>query len=323
MSRTCSWILSLGVLVTIGCVEDSDKAGGTATVDGGGEPAVAQVISIDGSSTVEPISSRMAEAFSDLMPNAKVNVMAPSGTGGGFKKFVVGTTDINDASRPIKDSEVEKCKENGIEFLELKVAIDGISVVVNIENDWCDAMTVAQLKKLWEPDSKITKWSDLDSSWPDHEIKLYGPDADSGTFDYFTEVIVGESKACRSNYEPSSNDNILVTGVSGDKYALGYFGFAYYARSKKDLKAVAISATDDPADAVKPTAESIEAGKYVPLSRPLFIYANKARLSDKTMAAFLKFYLGDGQQWVEDAGYVRLSESLLSESQGLLTEAVK
>ncbi|MCL4109066.1 UNVERIFIED_CONTAM: hypothetical protein GTU68_032189 [Idotea baltica] len=265
----------------------------------------------------------MAEAFSDLMPEAKVNVMAPSGTGGGFKKFVVGETDINDASRPIKDSEVAKCKDNGIEFVELKVAIDGISVVVNIENDWCEAMTVAQLKKLWEPNSKVTKWSDLDPSWPDHEIKLYGPDADSGTFDYFTEVICGESKACRSNYEPSSNDNILVTGVSGDKYALGYFGFAYYARSKQQLKGVAISPTDDVADAVKPTAAAIEAGKYTPLSRPLFIYANKARMADKTMAAFLKYYLGDGQEWVEDAGYVRLSESLLAESKSILDDVLK
>jgi phosphate transport system substrate-binding protein len=322
MSRLC-WLMSLLLAVNVGCVEDSGGTTDTTATSTDGPASASKVIVIDGSSTVEPISSRMAEAFSDLVKGAKVNVMAPSGTGGGFKKFVVGETDINDASRPIKESEIRKCQDNAIEFLELKVAIDGISVVVNIENDWCDALTVAQLKKLWEPGSKVTKWNELDSSWPDKKIKLYGPDADSGTFDYFTEEICGESKASRANYEPSSNDNILVTGVSGDKFALGYFGFAYYVRSKDKLRCVAISATDDVADAVKPTAATIEAGEYVPLSRPLFIYVNQARLSDKTMKAFLKYYLGDGQSLVEDAGYVRLSSVLLDESVSRLNGALK
>ena len=305
-------ILGLVALSSTGCVEDNAESGGTA----------ANRILIDGSSTVAPISLAMAEAYADVDSDLKVNVAAPSGTGGGFKKFVAGETDINDASRPIKDKEIALCKENNVEYVELTVAIDGISVVVNPNNDWCKSLTVAQLKKLWAPGSTVKKWSDLNPEWPDKEMTLYGPDTDSGTFDYFTEEINGESKACRTDYEPSTNDNVLVTGVSGNEYALGYFGYAYYVENKDKIRAVAISPTDDHKDAVEPTDENIEGGKYIPLSRPLFIYVNKSKLSDPKMVDFLKFYLGDGQTNVSGVGYVRLSTELLEQSKKALMDAL-
>lgn len=196
-------------------------------------------ITIDGSSTVFPITQAAAEEFQKKHLGVKVPV-AVSGTGGGFKNFVVGKTDINDSSRPISDKEIAACKENGIEYLELKVAIDGLTVVVNNSNDWCHCLSVEQLKTLWEPNSKIKRWSDLVPSWPNEEIRLYGAGADSGTFDYFTEVIVGKPKDSRTDYNPSEDDNQLVTGVAGDKFSLGYFGYAYYVENKTKLKALGI-----------------------------------------------------------------------------------
>lgn len=195
---------------------------------------------IDGSSTVQPITAAVAEEFSKKHPEARVPV-GTSGTGGGFKKFIEGVLDINDASRPIKESEAAACREKGIEYLELKVAIDGLTVVVNPENNWCDGLTVDQLTAIWEPDSKIHKWSDLRPDWPDEPIKLFGPDADSGTFDYFTEVICGEAGRIRTDFQPSTDDNVLVTGVAGDRYALGYFGFAYYLENQGRVKGLAIA----------------------------------------------------------------------------------
>lgn len=207
---------------------------------GPGEGPVSGEVVIDGSSTVQPISAAVAEEFSKLHPEARVPV-GTSGTGGGFKKFIEGVLDINDASRPIKESEAAACRDKGIEYLELMVAIDGLTVVVNPENDWCAGLTVDQLTAIWEPDSKIHKWSDLRPDWPDEPIKLFGPDADSGTFDYFTEVICGESGRIRTDFQPSPDDNVLVTGVAGDKYALGYFGFAYYLENQDRVKGLAIA----------------------------------------------------------------------------------
>lgn len=280
-------------------------------------------VTIDGSSTVAPISEAMAEEFKK--ENPKVNVpVATSGTGGGFKKFVLGETDINDASRPIKQKEIDLCKKNDIEYLELKVAIDGLSVVVNKNNTWCNALTVKQLKKLWEPGSKVKSWKELDDSFPDKPFKLYGPDTDSGTFDYFTEVICGKSKLSRKDYEPSVNDNVLVTGVAGDEGALGYFGYAYYIKNKDKLKIVPISNTDDPKDAVTPTAENIETGKYTPLSRPLFLYVNTASLKRKEVADFLTYYLSEqGQKIVGETGYVQLSATIVAETRKKLADAIK
>jgi phosphate binding protein len=196
-------------------------------------------ITIDGSSTVFPISQAVAEEFQKKHAGVQVTV-AQSGTGGGFKKFVVGETDINDSSRPISEKEIAQCNEHGVEFLELKVAIDGLTVVVNPQNNWCHCLSVEKLKTLWEPGSKIKAWSDLDPAWPNEPIRLYGAGPDSGTFDYFTEVIVGKAKSSRSDYEPSEDDNALVTGVAGDRFALGYFGFAYYIENRQKLKALGI-----------------------------------------------------------------------------------
>lgn len=194
---------------------------------------------IDGSSTVYLISQAVAEDFQNDHKGIKVQV-ARSGTGGGFKKFVAGETDINGASRPIDKKEIAQCAQNKIEYVELKVAIDGLSVVVNQANDWCNCLSVEQLKAVWEPNSKIDKWSDLDPKWPDKKILLYGADSDSGTFDYFTEAIVGKAKSSRSDYNASGDDNTLVTGVKGDKYSLGYFGYAYFVENEKDLKVLGI-----------------------------------------------------------------------------------
>ncbi len=215
-------------------------------------------IKIDGSSTVFPIAQAAAETFIGIHSDVEPQV-GKSGTGGGFKKFVIGETDISNASRPISSSEREMCEKNKVEYLEFKVAIDGMVVVVNPENTFCDCLTVDQLKKLWEPESKVRKWNELNPDWPAEDIKLYGPDTDSGTFDYFTEVICGKSKASRADYISSTEDNVLVKGVEGDKFSLGYFGYAYYAENSKNLKIVGIHppTSKDPAEYVPPpkTAE--------------------------------------------------------------------
>ncbi|NQV24901.1 MAG: PstS family phosphate ABC transporter substrate-binding protein [Rhodopirellula sp.] len=306
---------------------ESDLESGSTTGSGAETPSDGasdngqKRVLIDGSSTVYPISQAVAEEFQASHPNVKV-VVGTSGTGGGFKKFIAGETDINDASRPIKEKEAAHCKDNGIEYIELKVAIDGISVVVNPENDWCKALTVAQLKKLWEPGSTVTKWSELDPSWPAEEIRLFGPDTDSGTFDYFTDVICGEEGASRTGYTPSTDDNVLVRGVSGEKYSLGYFGFAYYLENAAKLRAVPVSATEDVADAVAPTPETIEGGTYTPLSRPLFLYVNKAKLARPELAEFLTYYLEKGQDLVGEVGYVRLGQETHAETAQTLKQAI-
>ena len=280
-------------------------------------------IVIDGSSTVAPITTAVAEKFSTLQPGVRVPV-GIAGTGGGYKKFIEGSTDINDASRPISKSEIEQCKEKGIEYVELKVAIDGLSVVVNPANDWCKALTTDQLKKLWETGSTIKKWNELDPSWPDAEIKLFGPGTDSGTFDTFTEVICGKVGNSRTDYQPSEEDNFIVQGVSGDKNALGYFGYAYFVENKDKVRAVPIAKGSDPAAAVEPNDETIGTGKYSPLARPLFLCINKKALSRKETAAFLRYYLSDeGVALVSQVGYVKLNPSDLEASRKTLEDALK
>ncbi len=312
-----------------GCGGDADTStsGGTAIEDNPGQTGTAgtnveaeasndpNVVLIDGSSTVWPVSMAMGEKFK----GASVKVNAASGTSGGFKKFVVGKTDINDASRRIKQKEIDACKDNGIDPLELTVAIDGISIVVNKENTWCDHLTFAQLKALWEPDSKVKTWKDLNSEWPDEKISLFGPDNDSGTFEYFTEKVIELKKQCRDDYTPAVNDNVLVTGVAGDKFALGYFGYGYYDKARKQLKGLNVAKGDGPP--VTPSAKTIESYEY-PLARPVFIYVNKSRLTDKGMPEFLRFYLGDGQKLVSENGCVRLSADVLAESVAALEAAL-
>lgn len=256
-------------------------------------------VSIDGSSTVGPITNAVVEEFA--LENKGVDIaVGVSGTGGGFKKFVAGEIDIANASRPIKDSERKKAEENGIEFLELNVAIDGITVVLNSKNDWISQMTDEELKKLWEHDSKIKKWSDINPNYPNIDIKLYGPDQDSGTYDYFIEAILGHDNKIRADYSPASDDNQLVHGVEGDRGAIGYFGYAYYLAQKDKLKAMDING-------VSPTDENIMEGKYKPLSRPLYIYVNKKSLIEKPLVKlFVLFYFQKANQLVKEEGYVPL-----------------
>lgn len=303
------------MLLAAGCSVEDTTPGEVA-----GSDSVKRIM-IDGSSTVEPITSRIAEKFESEFSDVQVPVKV-TGTGTGFKELIAGRIDIANASRPIKDSESEECKKNGVDYIELKIAIDGLSVVVHPENDWVTTLTVAQLKKIWEPGSTVTKWSDIDPSWPDHKISLFGAGQESGTFNYFTEAINGKDGAITENYSPSGDDNVIATGVAGDKYAMGFFGYAYYSKNKEKLKAIAISPTENAADAVAPTPESIEKGTYTPLSRPLFIYVKKASLARPEVEDFVRFYLGAGQSEVAGAGYVALSSTDLEASKAAFEAAV-
>lgn len=264
-------------------------------------------INIDGSSTVAPVSSAVAEEFASIAPNVKV-VVKTSGTGGGFKKFVVGEIDISDASRPIEPEEIEKAKEHGIEFIEIPIGYDGLSVVVNPKNTFVDYLTVEELKRIWEPGSKVKKWSDVRPTFPNIEIKLYGPGRDSGTFDYFCEAILKTKKASRQDYQASEDDNFLVTGVSGDPNALGYFGYAYYEQNKDKLRVVPIDNGKGP---VAPSPETVQNGTYQPLSRPLFIYVNKKAAERPEVKAFIEFYLSEeGRELLRAEGYMPLPDEV-------------
>lgn len=258
-------------------------------------------IVIDGSSTVSPITNAVVEEFA--LENKGIDIaVGVSGTGGGFKKFVTGELDIANASRPIKKEEAEKAKKAGVEYMELQIATDGLTVVVNSQNNWISDVNEEELKKLWQEGSDIKTWSDMNPSWPDVQIKLYGPDQDSGTYDYFLEEIVGHKGRLRADYSPASDDNQLVQGIEGDKGAIGYFGYAYYLAQKEKLKALNING-------VAPTEENIRSGKYIPLSRPLYIYVNKQSIKDKTLVKkFLLFYLKNAGQLVREEGYVPLSD---------------
>ncbi len=277
-------------------------------------PAVSGSILIDGSSTVYLITEAMAEEFQKANPGIHVTV-GISGTGGGFRKFCAGEIDIVDASRPIKPPEMEACRQKGIEFIELKVAFDGLAVVVNPENNWVDYLTVEELKKIWEPEAqgKVTRWSDIRPHWPDKELHLYGPGVDSGTYDYFTEVIVGKSGSSRGDFLASEDDNVLVQGVASDPLALGYFGFAYYMENADRLKLVPIDGGGGP---VLPSYETILSGAYRPLSRPLFIYVSKAAAERPEVRAFIEFYLDprNAEKLVKEVGYIPLPEGELGKS---------
>lgn len=292
----CVWSLS-------GCGPSSTSPSSTGA-DGekgvAGSSAGTSMIKIDGSSTVYPISARMMELYGGKNTGTKITV-GYSGTGGGMKKFYGGEIDICDASRAIKESETEACSDAGVEFIELAVAYDGLAVVVSKENDWCDGMTVEQLHKIWTPDNPAKKWSDVDPSWPAEEIVLYGPGVDSGTFDYFTEEIVGEAKKIRSDFSPSEDDNVIVTGVSSNKYALGYFGFAYFEENKDKLKLLGV---DSGNGFIKPTMETVSKNTYAPLSRPLFIYVRKSALANASTADFVQFYLDNAAEAAKTVGYV-------------------
>ncbi|MGI9045918.1 MAG: PstS family phosphate ABC transporter substrate-binding protein [Burkholderiales bacterium] len=271
--------------------------------------AADSLIKIDGSSTVFPVTEAVAEDFQKAKKGAINVTVGISGTGGGFKKFCRGEIDIADASRPISKKEMEACKEAGIRYVELPVAYDALTVVVNPKNTWAKSMTVAQLKKIWEPDAqgKITNWNQIDPSWPSEPLTLFGPGADSGTFDYFTEAIVGKSNASRGDFTASEDDNVLVQGVSRDKGALGYFGFAYYVENQKKLNAVAID--NGKGKPVLPSAEAVENGTYVPLSRPIFIYVSEKSLAKPEIKEFVQYYLQNAPKLVAEVQYVPLPQA--------------
>ncbi len=272
-----------------------------------GSPTLKGTVKVDGSSTVFPITEAVAEEFGKVKEHRRVRVtVGVSGTGGGFKKFLAGETDINDASRPIKQKEIDKAIKNGVKYIELPVAYDGLSVVVNKSNTWVDFLTVAELHKIWKPGSTVKTWKDIRSSWPNQKIRLYGPGTDSGTFDYFTEVINGKSQVSRSDFTKSEDDNVLVTGVAGDKGSLGYFGFAYYVENKDKLKVVPIKQGDK--KPVAPTMTTINNGSYAPLSRPIFIYVNLKSAKKPEVREFVRFYLKQAKELVAEVGYVPLPD---------------
>jgi phosphate transport system substrate-binding protein len=259
-------------------------------------------IVVDGSSTVFPITEAAAIAFNEVAPDIRVQ-LGVSGTGGGFAKFCAGETDLSDASRPIKDEEAELCAENGIEFVEVPVAFDGISIVVHPENDWASCLTVPELQRLWEPDSAITNWSQVRAELPDRPIQLYAPGRDSGTFDYFTSAIVGEEGVSTDNFIGSEDDYLIAQDVVGDPNGLGFFGYAYYAELQDRLGIVAIDAGDG---CVEPNETSIADGTYQPLSRPIFIYVRSDALDRPEVAAFIDFYLANAARFVNQVRYVPL-----------------
>jgi phosphate transport system substrate-binding protein len=268
--------------------------------------AADKIIKIDGSSTVYPITEAVAEEF-QAANKVKVTV-GISGTGGGFKKFCRGETDISDASRPILKKEMDACKDAGIQYLELPIAYDGITVVISKSNDFIKSMTVEDLKKMWEPSAqgKVKTWKQVNAAWPDTALKLFGPGADSGTFDYFTEAIVGKAKSSRGDYTASEDDNVLVQGVESDKGGLGYFGYAYFDANQDRLKAVPIVAKKG-APAVMPSFESIKDGTYQPLARPLFLYVNATAAAFKPeVKAFVNFYLANAPKLVKEVKYIPL-----------------
>jgi phosphate transport system substrate-binding protein len=271
----------------------------------------ANVIAIDGSSTVFPITEAMAEEF--MNANANVNItVGVSGTGGGFKKFCAGETDISNASRPIKESEIELCKQNGINFVEIPVAYDALTVVINPANTWAREMTIEELNKIWAPEAEgtITRWNQINPSWPNAPLSLFGPGADSGTFDYFTDEINGEEGASRGDYTASEDDNVLVLGVARDANALGYFGMAYYLENQDSLDAVAVDSGEGP---VYPTPDNVENGSYNPLSRPIFIYVSTDSLNRSQVRAFVEYYLDNAADIVPEIGYVPLPAAQYAE----------
>ncbi len=315
MRRLSTLVLVAGVVlaVSLAGVHAQGSARGAIKQKG--------TIKADGSSTVYLITVAMGEAFKETHPGVSVNV-GISGTGGGFKKFANGETDISNASRRIRETEAKDCKEKGVEYLELQVAWDGLSVVVNKDNDWANEMTMEELRKIWHPESAAKRWSDVRKGWPSAEIKLFGAGADSGTFDFFTEAVNGKEKVCRKDFEASEDDNVIVQGVAKNRYALGFFGMAYYEANKDKIHAVAIAPAKNPKNFVAANKETVLNASY-PISRPLFIYVSKTAMQRPEVQEFVKFYLRRGDlvstaKYVEMNAVQRLKEE--RKLQGFLTQ---
>lgn len=298
-------LLCMGLFIS-SCSQD-ESAGGSAQESG---TELNGTVSLDGSSTVYPISEAIAEEFLAVAPRVRVTV-GVSGTGGGFKKFLAEETDINDASRTIKESEMLEAEANGINYLEIPVAFDGLSVVVNPNNTWVDYLTVEELQQIWQPGSMVDSWDDIRLEWPAEPIRLYGPGTDSGTFDYFTEAINGESGASRPDFTASEDDNVLVQGISGDENSLGFFGYAYYVENQDKLKIVPVDGGNGP---IAPTATTINDGTYAPLSRPIFIYLNTASLARPEVRTFVDFYIDNAGAMANEVGYIELTADMYQDS---------
>src|SRR5687768_2629847 len=270
---------------------------------------LAQVVKVDGSSTVYPVTEAVAEDFQKSKKGAIKVTVGISGTGGGFKKFCRGETDVSNASRPILKKEMEDCKAAGVEYYELPVAFDALTVVINPKNGFIKQLTVAEMKKMWEPaaQGKVTTWKQVNPAWPDQPLKLFGPGADSGTFDYFTEAVVGKSKSSRGDFTASEDDNVLVQGVARDVNALGYFGYAYYVENQDKLKAVPI--VNEKGQAVAPSLEAVLKGAYSPLARPIFIYVSARSLDKPEVREFVEFYMKHGGSLAKEVKYVPLPDS--------------
>lgn len=321
ISFASSCLIALAFIAT-GCDKSSSTtdsaADSSASVT---ESNLVGTIKVDGSSTVQPISNAIREGFIQEHPEVDI-IVSGNGTGNGFKSFYDKGTDISDASRPIKSGEFEKCKENGVEFVELPVAYDGLTIVVNPQNDWVKELTVDQLKTMFVGDDAAKNWSDVDPSWPEEAIQIYAPGTGSGTYDYFHEVLAKKSEEeLRGDMNLNEDDNILVKGVSDNKYAIGFFGVAYYEENKDKLRAVPIVNPKDEV-AYEPTTENIASNKYAPFSRPLFIYVNTESLNRAEVQTFVEYFLANTPEVSEKVGYVRLPESVMAKAQENL-DAVK
>jgi phosphate transport system substrate-binding protein len=306
-------VLAASALFLTGCAAAEETPAGSGLTG---------TVTIDGSSTVAPLMEAAADLYGSVEPEVNVTV-ATSGTGGGFEKFCAGETDISNASRPIKDEEAAACAEAGIEFTEIVVANDGLSVVVNPENDWAQCLTVEQLNKIWAPESEgvVLSWKDVDASFPDEKLSLYGPGTDSGTFDYFTDEINGEEGASRTDYSPSEDDNVLVSGVSAEKGALGYFGLSY---AEANADAVKLVSVDSGNGCITPSTETVLDGSYTPLGRVLFIYVNNASYVDNAaVSSFVDYTVANSTEIAAAAGFIALSEDQVVVAQEELASLAK
>jgi phosphate transport system substrate-binding protein len=317
---TTALLLAAVPALAAGCGRDDSSGSsdtGAPAATGGSQPTVSGSVQIDGSSTVAPFATYAAEQFQGQNPDVQVTV-GTAGTGGGFERFCAGETDISDASRPIEPDEETICKDAGIDFTEFLVANDGITVVVPAENDWVDCLTVEQLKKMWEPGSKVDSWKDVDPSFPDEKLSLFGPGTDSGTFDFFTDVINGEEGASRTDYSPSENDNVIVQGVQGEKGALGYFGYSYYDENQDTLKAVQVDGGDG---CVAPSPDTVRSGDYTPLSRPLFMYGKTEALGRPEVEAFMTYVVDNAPAVADGSRLIGLTSEQQSEAKSELAAA--
>lgn len=324
------WAIALALLVALAAAPLAAMAQ-DATPSAGGElqpyeppediESLSGEVEVDGSSTVGPVTQAVAEEFLSVASDVAVTVNI-SGTGGGFERFCADETDINDASRAIVEDEVALCEENGVDYYRFQVAIDGLAFTVNPENDFVDCLTVEQLADIWVEGSEITTWDQVDPSFPAEEIELFGPDPDSGTYDYFVEIIedtTGTEAGPRADYTASVDDNVLVEGVAGSDNALGYFGYAYYEQNQDRLKVIAIDGGDG---CVEPTAETVESGEYTPLARPLYIYVKASSLDDPAVQEFVEFYIATAPELVADVGYFPAPMSMYVEDQEKVAAAI-